>query len=387
MKFITKYQAGEMSLAQARSYAFKTLSNNPGLCLEIAQAGIIRPEEAHQYAVSYLQENPYHVFRFLHANIISREEAAPFVFRASFTQPEYLGDGVERGVFTFEQAKAMASMIVEKIPANAFYYLSQNLIEVEDAKTFILSNETLGCMVLYPKFVSSGLIAPEEAKESLLRNYNRGISKALLDTKMLTPEDVMLRYPELIHGLLRDRLTTKEAAKPYALRAMSTRINLTALYLGEGLITEEEAKPFVLENINTEVSIIIDLFRSGHLTREEARAYALKQLQTHPSNLLEYFKNNIISKEEATQPALATLEQTPLLAEAYFRAGILKLFQVRKYALKAIEQRHHYFTADFQEQIRKPFGGDHYLNQLVKDGVDLQEVIDDDLKFLLEELI
>ena len=386
MKFITKFTAGEMTLTQARHYAFKHLENNPGASLELFQAGIISQAEATYQAMIYLRGNPYQVFAFVQADLIPKEAAQAFAFKASFERPEYLTQGIEQGVFTVQEARSMAQMIVQSYPYNIDYYLAHNLFDPQEAKPYILNLMTQGSLMavdVYKKYIDAGWVTQDEAKEVFLERYHSTIASALFENNLVTPIDVMLKYPHEIANLYTNNLVPATSARQYALMALEDNPSYVESYLAAEIISHKEAAVYFLKMPDTHPSTINSMKMMGEISPQQAKEFALAQLETLPSHVVDYFSSGIITQEEALAYAIKGLEQDPGRAETYEKVKLLTLKQVRPYALKAVSAGRG-FSLSFLTRVQKPFGNDNYLNQLVKDGVDIDAMIDPDLKHLLD---
>jgi len=130
----------------------------------------------------------------------------------------------------------------------------------------------------------------------------------------------------------------------------------------------------------------IDSYEAGEISLEEARGYALKHLEKDPYYIKDYFFDGIITREEARPIALKQLEEYPhWVGYYYFYVGIITLEEARPFALKVLANHPDAFDDDFRAKVLNVYN-DNYLNQLRKAGVNVESLIDPDLRFLLDDI-
>jgi len=153
-----------------------------------------------------------------------------------------------------------------------------------------------------------------------------------------------------------------------------------------GRISLDDARRYalkVLENYPQDVDYYLT---EGIITLEEARPIALKVLERNPWRVFHFFKAGIITREEAKPIAFKILENRPEWVDYIFKAGIITQDEARPYALEALENNPKAFTPDFRELVNFKKYSSPVLNQLDREGVDVESMIDPELRHLLDSL-
>jgi len=131
----------------------------------------------------------------------------------------------------------------------------------------------------------------------------------------------------------------------------------------------------------------IQSYQAGRISLKQARGYAKVMLERWPGGVWDLFKAGIITLEEARPIVLEVLKDgwTPGAIEDFFKAGIITLREAKPYALKHLKRNPTAFTPEFCELITKKYASP-VLNQLDREGVDVDAMIDPELRHLLDSL-
>ena len=129
----------------------------------------------------------------------------------------------------------------------------------------------------------------------------------------------------------------------------------------------------------------IQSYQAGRISLKQARGYAKVMLERWPGGVWDLFKAGIITLEEARPIALKFLENNPGWVDDFFKAGIITLEEAKPYALKHLKRNPTAFTPEFCELITKKYASP-VLNQLDREGVDVDAMIDPELRHLLDSL-
>jgi len=129
----------------------------------------------------------------------------------------------------------------------------------------------------------------------------------------------------------------------------------------------------------------IESYKAGRISLEDARERALKHLENWPGYVVYSFTAGIITLEEARPIAFKVLERYPRWVDDFFTAGIITRQEAKPYALKCLKEDPKAFTQEFRDLVTKKYSS-HVLNQLERDGVDVDAMIDPELRHLLDSL-
>jgi len=134
----------------------------------------------------------------------------------------------------------------------------------------------------------------------------------------------------------------------------------------------------------------VESYKAGRISLKRARVYALKVLEDSPWEYPRYvdvfFKAGIITLEEARSYAFKYLKCYQRDdVDVFFKAGIITRQEAKPYALKVLEYNPKAFTPEFRELVTKDYSSP-VLNQLQRDGVDIETMIDPELRHLLDSL-
>jgi len=124
-------------------------------------------------------------------------------------------------------------------------------------------------------------------------------------------------------------------------------------------------------------------YKAGTISLKRARVYAFKDLEKYANCFYDIFDAGIITREEARPYAFKHLEHYPGYVEGYFNVGIITRREARPFALKALGSRPTAFSDDFRAKVLSKYNNP-VLDQMERDGIDVESMIDPDLKFLLD---
>ena len=173
-------------------------------------------------------------------------------------------------------------------------------------------------------------------------------------------------------------------AHKYA-KMLLTGDNAADLYK-RGFVTLAEAREVVATE-KVSFAVVLILLEAGILTPAEARDRVVNGLDFfNPVEIHTLLTHGAITSEEAAKYTLRHIKRYPNDCPYAYDLKLLTMFQIRPIALKHIARRKEYpFSPLFRQALENPYPSDA-LNALAKSGVDVETMIDPELRHLLDSL-